>query len=59
MNKYDYQKAIEFFLKELEYLKLAPRVNGCEMTKEWQEQIDIYEAAIDACRKVNMVCTDA
>ncbi len=44
----DRKKAIEWMAREIRYLKLAPKVNGCEMTEEWAEQIQIYELAIDA-----------
>ncbi len=50
MNKYDYQKAIKFFSDEMHYLKLMPEVHSCKAKKEWQEQIDIYDTIIDACK---------
>ena len=34
-------KALKFINEEIDRLKAAPRINGCEMTEEWKEQLDI------------------
>lgn len=44
-------KAIKFFETEIRSLELAPELNGCEMTEEWQEQMDIFKAAKEALEK--------
>lgn len=44
-------KAIKFFETEIRSLELAPELNGCEMTEEWQEQMDIFKAAKEALKK--------
>lgn len=36
------EKAIKFCEREIVLLNRAPDENGCEMTKDWQEQLDIY-----------------
>lgn len=40
--------AIEWITRELGFLRSAPALNGCEMKKEWAEQIEVFEAALEA-----------
>lgn len=40
--------AIEWITRELGFLRRAPALNGCEMKKEWAEQIEVFEAALEA-----------
>lgn len=40
--------AIEWIARELGFLRSAPALNGCEMKKEWAEQIEVFEAALEA-----------
>ena len=47
----DIQKAIKFAKSEIKRLELAPKINGCEMTEWWKEQIKIWETAISALEK--------
>lgn len=42
--------AIEWITRELGFLRRAPALNGCEMKKEWAEQIEVFEAALEALR---------
>ena len=44
-------KAIKFFKDEIRRLELAPEINGCEMTEEWKEQMEICETAKSALEK--------
>ena len=44
-------KAIKFFDEEIRRLELAPEINGCEMTEEWQEQMEIFKVARAALEK--------
>ena len=44
-------KTIRFFNDEIKSLELAPEINGCEMTKEWKEQIEICKTAKSALEK--------
>lgn len=43
-------KAIKFFEEEIVRLRKAPEINGCEMTPEWIEQLQIYNTALEALR---------
>lgn len=47
----DIQKAIKFAENEIKSLELAPKINGCEMTEWWKNQIEIWETAISALKK--------
>ena len=47
----DIQKAIKFAKSEIKSLELAPKINGCEMTEWWKEQIKIWKTAISALEK--------
>lgn len=42
--------AIEWITRELGFLRRAPALNGCEMKKEWAEQIEVFEAALEALK---------
>ena len=44
-------KAINFFEEEIVRLRKAPEINGCEMTPEWKEMLQIYNTAVEALRK--------
>ena len=45
------KKAIKFFEEEITRLENAPKINGCEMTDEWAEQIEICKTAKSALEK--------
>jgi hypothetical protein len=47
----DIQKAIKFAESEIKSLELAPKINGCEMTELWKEQIEVWKTAISALEK--------
>ena len=36
------KKAMEFVDAEIRSYELAPKINGCEMTAEWAEMLDIF-----------------
>ena len=44
----DIQKAIKFCTDEIRRLRYAPMLNGCEMTPEWDEQLEIMETCKNA-----------
>lgn len=44
-------KAIKLAKSEIKSLELAPKINGCEMTEWWKEQIEIWKTAISALEK--------
>ena len=44
------EKAIKYLTEEIRSLRMAPQINGCPMTPEWAEQIDILEACLEAVR---------
>lgn len=46
------ERAILWIERELRFLREAPLINGCEMKPEWAEQIDVWEAALDALKTV-------
>lgn len=45
------EKAIKFFDEEIIRLERAPIINGCEMTDDWKEQLEIYTLAKSALEK--------
>lgn len=45
------KNAIKFFEEEITRLENAPKINGCEMTDEWAEQIEICKTAKSAIEK--------
>lgn len=45
------EKAIKFFDEEIERLERAPIINGCEMTDDWKEQLEICKLAKSALEK--------
>lgn len=45
------EKAIKFFDDEILMLNNAPELNGCEMTDEWKEQLEICKMAKSAIEK--------
>ena len=44
------EKAIEWFKREIQYIKAAPALNGCKMTEEWKEQLEVCETALEALK---------
>lgn len=44
-------KVVKFFEEEIQRLENAPKINGCEMTDEWKEQLEICKIAKSACEK--------
>lgn len=45
------EEAIRWMEDEKSSLEYAPTLNGCQMTKEWQDAIDVYSMAISALRQ--------
>lgn len=45
------EKAIKFFDEEIVRLERAPIINGCEMTDDWKEQLEICKLAKSALEK--------
>lgn len=50
-NQMTPEKAIKFFNEEIRRLELAPKINGCKMTEEWAEQLEICKTAKSAIEK--------
>ena len=48
-----YKKTLAFVQEEIRSLELAPQLNGCEMTAEWAEMLDIFRT-IERVLKVIM-----
>lgn len=46
------QEALAWFREEIRSCRIAPRINGCKMTPEWQKIIDVCEAAVEALQAV-------
>lgn len=42
--------AIAWITRELDLLRRAPALNGCEMKPEWAEQIEVLETALEALK---------
>lgn len=45
------KRGIKFFNDEIVSLKNAPKINGCLMTQEWDEQLHIFENAALVCKE--------
>lgn len=45
------EEAIRWMEDEKSSFEHAPALNGCQMTKEWQDAIDVYSMAISAIRQ--------
>ena len=45
------EKAIKFFDEEIVRLEGAPIINGCEMTDDWREQLEVCKLAKSALEK--------
>ncbi len=43
-------KARAFLIEEIKRLRYAPKLNGCEMTAEWAEQLEICEYLLEKVR---------
>ena len=52
MTEYKRQQALEFLQEEADSCRRAPDINGCPMQPEWQEIIEVCEAAIEALEAV-------
>ncbi len=50
-NKMTPQQAIKYFEDEILMLENAPNLNGCEMRREWREQLEICKMAKQALEK--------
>lgn len=48
MNKEQREKAIAWLTEEIRSLELAPELNGCPMTPEWAEQLEIMRTCLEA-----------
>lgn len=44
------QEAISLLEGEIILCRMAPNINGCQMTEDWQRTIDVCEIAIDAIK---------
>lgn len=44
------QEAIRLLHDEIIRCRMAPKINGCQMTEEWQRTIEVCEIAIAAIR---------
>ena len=45
------EKAMQFVDAEIRSYELAPKINGCEMTAEWEEMLHIYRTIKSALEK--------
>lgn len=45
------EKAISYITEEIRSLELAPELNGCPMTPEWAEQLDIMRTCLEAVQE--------
>ena len=51
-------EALAWINRELDYLRRAPELNGCDMTPEWVEQIEVYTIAAQAIREHDAAVAD-
>lgn len=42
------KEVISLLEEEIVRCRMAPKINGCPMTEEWQRTIDVFEIAIAA-----------
>ncbi|MDY3691810.1 MAG: hypothetical protein SO072_07555 [Dysosmobacter sp.] len=49
------EEAIRWMEEEKSSFEHAPALNGCQMTKEWQDAIDVYSMSIAALRQQETV----
>ena len=42
------EKVEKWVREEIHLLRIAPEVNGCEMRREWKEQLEIMQTFLDA-----------
>lgn len=42
------EKVISYITEEIRSLELAPKINGCPMTQEWAEQLEIMRTCLNA-----------
>lgn len=45
------EKVISYITEEIRSLELAPKINGCTMTQEWAEQLDIMRTCLEAVQE--------
>lgn len=45
------KEAVSILEGEIMRCRMAPKINGCQMTEEWQRTIDVCEIAIAAIRE--------
>ena len=45
-------RAMKYLLDEIDRLNDAPKINGCEMTEEWKEMLEIDRTCFEACKMV-------
>ncbi len=38
-----FEKALDFVNQEIRSIELAPKINGCEMTQEWRDMLQVFE----------------
>jgi len=43
-------RAMRYLLEEIDRLNAAPKINGCEMTAEWKEILEIDRICFEACK---------
>lgn len=52
MNRKELREKTKQFLRlDIELLKDAPRLNGCPMTEEWQETLEMWQYVLELIKK--------
>lgn len=44
------QEAISLLEEEIVRCRMAPKINGCPMTEDWQRTIEVCEIAVEAIK---------
>lgn len=52
MTEYRRQQALAWLKEEADRCRRAPEINGCPMTPEWQETLDVCLTAIEALERI-------
>lgn len=50
MTHEKHETAIKWLEWEIRSLQLAPEINGCPMTKEWTDQLEIMQTCLEAVK---------
>lgn len=47
------ERAIKYLTEEIRSLRMAPQINGCPMTPEWADQLEVMKTCLEAVRSAH------